>query len=745
MNSIQLQKDVMLPTPYLSLSSQRRKLFALAPLALALAACGGGGGDPGQVSGTGGTGVTPTPPVVTPPVVPPVVDPATLEPKVEVAVVDGGGSALRLLSGGQVGTVRVKVVDPTGRPAANAIVKFTGDDELITFTPASASALTDANGIATVTIKAASVTASGPVRIEASAVVAGKTTSSDEKSYFNLAIGPAPLTLGPVSFSPAPVGKLPAFSSASLSIPITSGGQPSSIATGLTVTSLCAANGGATVTPGNISNGVVTAVYTNNGCLLGTDVVTVSLGGTIKTTEIGVDAANIGTIQFVSSDLSDSSIVLRGSGGLGRKESALLTYRVLDQNNRGLAGVEVSFRATTSTGGLMVQPDKGTTDANGQVTTTVSSGTIPTPVRVVAEASRNGRTISGLSDALVVSTGLPIQRSLSMSADSYNIEGWQKDGIVANLTIRMADQYGNPISDNTAVNFVTEGGAVGSSAQGACTTVDGGCSVKLRSQNFRPLNGRVSVLAYVQGVENFTDLNGDGQYSCTVFRDAAGNVPKLYRPLIDTCVSGGEPFDDQGDPFLDAGNLAVLSGVRIGGTLDGIYHPTNRDLPFPYNSTTYNGTGNGKWGINYIHAQSEIVFSGSHANLVRQICEEGKGCRDWTTADGDARKIVGLSMDPDRPGPRCEAKSLVFRIHDVNNNPMPSGSEVGTSDAEKVSAGTMYPKEVGSTNAIGGTFHQVTIKPDTSCTPGSFMVTVKTPGGTTTAFTFISAATPPAN
>lgn len=698
----------MLPNTVLRAGAPSLKLLICATLALALAACGGGGGSPGAVGG-GGTGG----------------GAVTGDPRMTVTMVDGAGATVNSLSGGQSGVVRAKLTDSAGTAAVNAIVKFTASDAtLVEFTPASGSALTDATGTAVITVKPASVTAAGAVAITAEGVVGAKTATAS----VNIAVGAAPLTVGALSLNPAPTGKLPAFSTVAINIPVTSGGQPATSVTGLNLTSLCVGDGTATIVLGSLANGVQTATYTNNGCLRGIDRITASIGNSSQSIDLPVDSASIGTIQFIGSDLQGTSIVLKGSGGLGRKEAAVLTFRVVDRNNNGLAGVDVNFRATTYTGGLTVLPASGTTDVNGNVTTTVSSGTIPTPVRVVAEATRNGSTISGLSDALTISTGLPIQKSMSLSVDSHNIEGWQYDGVVANVTVRLADQYGNPISDNTAVNFVTEGGAVGSSAQGACTTQNGECSVPLKSQNFRPLNGRVTVLAYVQGIENFTDSNGDGQYTCTNFTSASGGA---YRPLVDTCNSGGEPFEDMGDPFLDAGKLAPTTGVSSAGTLDGVYQAVNGDLPFPYNSTVYSSSGNSKWGINYIRRSEEIVFSGSNAILVRQFCG-ANGCRDWTNADGPAGVIAGVA------GAGCTSQTLAFRIYDVNNNPMPKDTSVSTIDSNKLAPGTMFPDKVVSTNAIGGTIHQINIRPDSQCAHGSFMVKITTPKGNSSAFSFSS-------
>jgi hypothetical protein len=689
------------------------RLLVCAAMAVALSACGGGGGSAGGGSGTPVTPGTPNP---------------VLTPTITMAIVDGNGATVTTLSGGQSATVRATVKTTSGAVASNVIVKFTVTDPLVVFTPESGSALTDATGVAVINVKPASVTAAGAVGIKADATVGAANASATA----NISIGAAPLLVGTLSFTPAPVGSLPAFSTAALSIPVTSGGAPATAATGITLNSVCTGDGTATLVLGTMVNGIQSATYTNKGCTRVTDTLTVSIGNSSQTINIGVDAASIGTIQFVNSDVGTSSIVLKGSGGLGRKESALLTFRVLDQNNQGLAGVDVDFSASTNTGGLTVAPLRATTDATGAVTTTVSAGTIPTPVRVFAQASRNGKTISGLSDTLIISTGLPIQKSMSLSVDKYNIEGWGYDGVIANVTIRLADQYGNPIADDTAVNFITEGGAIAAATKGGCVTRNGGCTVELVSQNFRPTNGRVTILAFAQGLENFVDANGDGQYSCTNYTDANGNPSALpYRPLIDICVSGGEPFTDQGDPFLDAGVLgstASFVALHRFDALDGVYDFANGDQPIPYNRPSYSATGNGRWGLNYISRSAEITFSDDKPVLVRQFCDN-TGCRDWVAADGTIDKI------------KCTATSVAFRLADLNNNPLPYGTELSAGGV--ASSTNMSPDKVGATAGVGGTLHTVGVSPPGSCT-GSLQVIVQLPlsGQSKTKYTFSYAVEP---
>ncbi|UOD32677.1 Ig-like domain-containing protein [Massilia violaceinigra] len=716
----------MLPTYLQRAFANPVRVLTCVSMATALVACGGGGGNPGGTTAvTPGTPTNPTPgtPTPTTPVVP-------AEPKMTVQLVDAAGLPISTLSGGQAGQVKVTLLDAKGNVAPNEVVKFTADETLLQFTPVSGSALTDASGVAVITVKPASVTSAGAVNINVVAVAGGKTVNGG----INLAVGAAPLTLGTIKFVPErKEGEiLPAFGTAVLQIPITTGNVAATTAPGLTINSLCTNDGTATIVPGALDKGMQSVTYTNKGCLRETDTITVSLGNFNQTIKINVGKANIGTIQFVGSDLAGSSIVLRGSGGLGRKESSILTFRVLDQNSIGLPGVDVTFTATTTTGGLIVQPSKATSDASGNVTTTVASGTIPTPVRVVAQASRNGTTISGLSDSLIISTGLPIQKSMSLSADSYNIDGLNFDNSIAKVTVLMADQYGNPISDDTAVNFVTEGGAIATPSQGGCKTKDGGCTVELKSQAFRPVNGRVTVLAYVQGIEDFIDANGDGVYTCPDFTRAdPKDITTPYRPLIDTCKSGGEIAKDQGDPFLNVGNLAIIRGNPGGNTLqrdpdpkkDRKYNSAIGDLPFPYNRTAYSVDGNGQWGLNYIWRETEIVFSGDEPTFIRQFRNDDGSLRDWTTADGPVNVIAGLS------GTNCSNQVLFFRIVDVNNNPLPSGTTVTAADADKVQPGSVSPNAIPATSRLGGTEHWVSIKKETNCAPGEFSIKTTTPRG----------------
>ena len=141
----------------------------------------------------------------------------------------------------------------------------------------------------------------------------------------------------------------------------------------------------------------------------------------------------------------------------------------------------------------------------------------------------------------------------------------------------------------------------------------------------------------------------------------------------------------------------------------------------PYNRTTYSAAGDGKWGINYIRAQTEITFSnGEDMRLVRVSCDNNGVCTDMPIAP---LVVAGLE------GASCATRELLFRLYDSNNNPLPHNTTITAVDADKLTPQTISLSQVPSTNRIGGTIHKMTIKPDSACAKGSFGLKLTAPQG----------------
>jgi hypothetical protein len=264
------------------------------------------------------------------------------------------------------------------------------------------------------------------------------------------------------------------------------------------------------------------------------------------------------------------------------------------------------------------------------------------------------------------------------------------------------------------------------------------CSVEFKSQEFRPTNGRVTVLAYAQGIEDFTSQKGTSQYYCVAPVDVAGNPVSqtAYRPLVDICPknAGNDEFTDQADAFLDAGTLIVTTGNQhpignqpLPGTLDGVYQFANGDLPIPYNHVDYSSVGDKKWGLNYIRRFQEFTFSGSEAILTLLDCS-GTHCVDLPYSS----IIAGVA------GTGCSSRPLNFRLTDVNNNPMPANTTVTSGDADKLSLSEISGAPIASTSHVGGTQHGVMVKADSTCAQGFVTIKVTTPRGIISSFVFSS-------
>jgi protocatechuate 3,4-dioxygenase beta subunit len=447
-------------------------------MSLVLAACGGGGGNPGSAggsgstggSGSGGTGTGGTT--------------VTAAPTVTLGFVNASGGSTNALTGATPLTVKATVLDKDKKPVPNAIVSFATDNTLAVFSPTAGTALTDVNGVASVTMRVASLAAGGAAKVTATTTVAGATISGES----NYAVGATTLSFGALSATPA---SIQAYGSTVLSVDVLAGsGKYTEQQVNVSFSSACVAAGKATLAATvATNNGSAQTVYRDKGCA-NNDVITVSANGIAKsaTASLQIAAPAAASVQFVQAAPSDKSIVIRGQGGNGRTETAILTFKVVDIFGNPLAGKQVNF--TPSTSAVTVNKASDTTDATGAVVTTVNSGSTPTSFRVLATlpgtAANGNADISTYSDSIVVTTGLPVQRAFSLSSGTFNIEGWSIDNANAtNVQVMLADAFGNPVPDGTPVVFQTNMGAIGSSDKGGCNTVNGLCSVVFRTQNPR--------------------------------------------------------------------------------------------------------------------------------------------------------------------------------------------------------------------------------------------------------------------
>ncbi len=448
-------------------------------MALVLAACGGGGGNPGAVggngsgsTGSGGTGTGGTT--------------VTATPSVSLGFVNAGGASTNALTGATPLTVRATVLDANKKPVPNAIVSFATDNTLAVFSPSTATALTDVNGVASVTMRAASIASGGAGTVTATSSVAGTTVTGTS----NYSVGATALTFGTLNTASS---SIQAYESTELSVNVLSGAslyteQPINV----TFKSVCADKGSATLaTTVATNNGVAKTVYRDKGC--GTnDLITVSANGIAKpaTVTLAIAPPRAASVQFASASPTNQSLVIQGKGGIGRTETAILTFKVVDIFGNPLPGQKVEFRRYPANADVTVNKTSDTTDASGNVVTTVNSGASATTFKIQAllpnTAANGNPDISTMSDSIVVTTGQPVQRAFSIATDKFNIEGLNVQSPpntpAATISVSLGDAFLNPVPDGTPVVFQTNMGLIGTADKGGCSTVNGTCAVPLRAQ-----------------------------------------------------------------------------------------------------------------------------------------------------------------------------------------------------------------------------------------------------------------------
>jgi hypothetical protein len=516
------------------------------------------------------------------------------------------------------------------------------------------------------------------------------------------------------------------FASGTLAIGVTSlaaGGQTSVTATladeenslyqesaSVSFTSDCAAASLATIdSPVTTSTGVAITTYEAQGCS-GSDTITATatVNGTVRTATgtLTVQSAVIGSMQFVS---ATPSII--GIRGFGMTEVAEVIFRVLDTNGNPVSNEVVNFTLNSTIGNVNLPNTSDTSDAEGLVRADVQSGTVSTTVRVTATLASNP-SISTQSDGLTISTGIADQDSVSIAVCDKNPEAWGTDGLTVTVTAFAGDHFNNPVPDGTAVTFTTEGGYI----ESQCLTEGGSCAVTWTSSGTRPLLGRSTILATLQGEESFYDQNGDHILTTgetfwdmeEAYRDddedgaySAVNDPMSLdyndngmHDMGDALFNGVLCCDDEAIEAAEDGDacygLAYSSGYLEDGTQDN-FCSTQKNI--------------------HVRAQNEIVMAASVLNIhtsSESYEVDGEEVLEFdVNVAGDVDGIAGFSDDDQLP---------------------PSGTVISI----KATNGTLESPTsiaVPSLNDWGPYTFTVRWKGDTNSSTGSIVISATTPSG----------------
>ena len=602
-----------------------------------LAACGGGGGSAGTTSGGGTPGVV-----------------VSAYPTLSGVLQDASGSATSSVSASGYTVLRVALTDPSGKGIPDQVVSATADETKVVF-PEGSGGLTNAAGVATIKVARASLFATGADALTVTynyragsftRYPNGSVPPSTDKvvtNYVGYQLSASNITLTNLNVG---LPNLAAYGTRQVSVQANiNGAAVSSIPVQVSFSANCGS-----VTPATASTnsqGVVQvsysatnpAVLNDQGCSgSNVSIVASTTGATPVTGSLSIDVAPATNLVFV--DATPTTIFLAGSGGATQ---SVVKFRLINASNSALQGQNILLELKDLSGGIpktsfgtvgntaaITQP----TNSGGEVSVPVFSGTVPTNVSVKATLISNGA-VTTTSAMLAIASGRAVQSRTSLSVKEFSIEGENVDGISTQVNMALADRQGNPVPDGTAINFVTEGGVM---IPPVCTTVKSTCSVELRSQNPRPADGRVSILAYAAGEEDFTDLNFDNTYT------------------------PNEPYTDLGNAFRQD---AALVGGANGSYVDGYFSvpragsmACTKEIAGQPNFLGRPNSCDGVWGAADVRQQAVVVFASSRALVTGA----------FKPAVGGVRSVLNLT------------------ISDVNGNSVPTGSVVNFSAVDLNSA-----------------------------------------------------------
>lgn len=657
-----------------------------------LAACGGGGGSPGGSGGSGGSGGGGGG------------GSASGTPTLAVTIVNQAGASVNSISVGGAFRARATLRNATGDVVPNTLVTFSLNGASIA-TIAPSTALTDGSGIAEVVIAPASLSSVGAARLSAAAEVSGV----EVVGQVDFSVSAASLSLSSVS---AGATALPSAGNTSLATTALVGGVPSTgVPVNVTFSASCGRinsqeTSGSVITNGD---GVASAVYSavapdGTLCSGAVTVSATSLGAAPRSITLNVAAASASAVTFVSA--APAQIFVAGSGAV---EQAIVRFRVLSTTGAAMANEAVRFTLTTNPGGVGIgsagstAPVDVTTDTQGVASVSVFSGTIPGPLTLRASLVSN-TAIFAESQNLTVASGPPSQRFMSLAVETFNIEGANIDGTSTRLTVRIADRQGNAVVDGTVVNFTAEGGQVTPSCVTARNNGISSCFVTFVSQNPRPADGRVSVMAHTEGTKDYVDANADNIFD------------------------GGDSLVQIGDAYRDDNedNLFTVGEFRVPRSVSGATCP-NAGAPFP----SVAGSCDTSLATT-VRQQIAIMFSSSSADL-----------RDVSIRRGVASvQINGVTQTISVP----TAVDVRIGSADYPLLPMPAGTTVAmtavdsdTTDGAACAisfgpTGTPIPNISPGTSpgANLATQHYVSLR---NCRSGDDLrITVKAPSGLVTQF-----------
>ena len=250
----------------------------------------------------------------------------------------------------------------------------------------------------------------------------------------------------------------------------------------------------------------------------------------------------------------------------GAPESGKITFQVIDSLGKAIDfanSVAVKFTIGFGPGGgEFLSPDSSYTDANGQASVFLTSGTKAGTVQIIANILVGSKNVTSIPVTYAIHGGLPDQTHFSTGPQYVNIPGLVVYGVIDKITAFVGDKYANPARPNTPVYFTTTGGIIVGSSN---TDDHGRATVDLISAAPEPVDAILG-----PGFARVTATSSDENFNLVTY-----TIPILFSgsPFI-TCTPSSFDIPNRGTEFFnyevkDQYDNPLSSGQSITVEVDG--------------------------------------------------------------------------------------------------------------------------------------------------------------------------------
>ncbi len=278
-----------------------------------------------------------------------------------------------------------------------------------------------------------------------------------------------------------------------------------------------------------------------------------------------------GAASIELESLSHESITVRETGGV---ENARFRFQVKDSAGRPIDqehAARVQFTISQGPGGgENISPQTATTGESGMVAANLNSGTKAGAVKVRATIDRGSFTVRSSPVTIAIHSGQPDEDHFGVAAEQINFPGYNKFGLVNNITAYVGDKYGNIVESGTVVYFTTDGGHIEGSAK---TDGQGKATVELISNNPRPEHPDLGP-GYATIEAQTVDENDEQITTSTTVLFSGVPQVKNINPTNFSIPNGGsqqftyEVSDQNGNPLAPGTNISVNAegqGIEVIG------------------------------------------------------------------------------------------------------------------------------------------------------------------------------------